>query len=179
MWFLDYYWSNGVPKGLKPLDTPAECCFKIFSDPYRKRYIIEKYNKTLFQGIVYDSYLFDFRSLKKKEEQEGWMREKVTESLETQRNIIRALDERVLLVEDAQFQESRCASCRWLSPHGIWLATQIMCRVDQGRPFDGAALYDTENHPVVIKKYQIDPATGEFTYLIEEVWEHYPSGTMP
>ncbi len=43
--------------------------------------------------------------------------------------------------------------------------------------FDGVILYDIEERPVMMKIYETDPLTGEFTNLLSEEWtmQHLPS----
>ena len=36
--------------------------------------------------------------------------------------------------------------------------------------FDGVILYDIEERPVMMKTYEVDPLTGEFTNLLAEEW---------
>lgn len=172
--YLDYYWSQGVPKGLHSLDKAEAVCFKVITDPYRKRFTVEKYSGPQFHSVVYDSFLFDFRMLKKKEEMEAWTRESVSETRECQRNLIRNMEERILLVEEIGFIGQHCHSCRLLSPHGIWTGTQMISKKEEGHPFNGVTLYDTLNRPVLIKKYEVDSLSGEFTQLLEEEWDHAP-----
>ena len=62
MYFTHYYWKNGVPQG-QNTSTDSSESYKIVTDPYHKRYTVEKYLQNRFDSTVYDSQLLDFRKL--------------------------------------------------------------------------------------------------------------------
>lgn len=173
--FQDYFWSNGKPRGVKKTTKNASLSFRIIVDPYHKRYSVERYHLGHFKDAIYDSNLFDFRHLKKGEEA-GWQREILKETPHQQLALIRNIEERAILIEEAEFQEELCRTCKILSPHGIWIATQKMLHRSLGDDFDGVALLDILDHPILVKHYEKSPKTGEFGKLLDEVWDHTPSG---
>jgi hypothetical protein len=70
----------------------------------------------------------------------------------------------------AQEAAESLAPRRLHSIHGLLLATQRLYYQALQDPFDGVVLYDLENRPVMMKSYQTDPMTGEFTVLLQEEW---------
>jgi hypothetical protein len=169
--YEDYYWSQGKPKGLVKAAVDAPQSFKIISDPYQKHFSIERYEFGRFTAVVYDSYLFDFRLLKRAEEA-AWQRETLRETTTSVRSLVRNMEERVILIEEAHFQGDLCRFCKIFSPHEIELATQRIFYTSLGDPFDGVLLNDLLEHPILMKRYDVKPSTLEFTVLLEEIWEH-------
>lgn len=170
--FHDYIWREGIPYGIGFIEDPSQLhtpTYKIVMDPYRKRISIEKYSKGLFEGIVYDSALLDFRHLKKPE-QMAW--EKTTQHDDNGSLIclIRNQDDRLLFFETYLFESELCRECRVKSVHGYPLSTHRMFYTALNDPFNGVILYDCNEHPVMMKRYDINPETGEFTTLLEETW---------
>lgn len=171
--YEDYYWSKGRPKGKNPIDS---CefnkieCYRIVVDPYFKRYTIEFYKKGKFYEIVYDSALFDFRKLKPVE-QNAWKKELVSETSFESICYIKDHDDRIILTEKYQFQQSLCIVCWTSYPNGQHLSTQKTTYKKLGNSSNETILYDRLNHPVLIKEYEADEVTGEFTNLLKEVWD--------
>ena len=59
----------GKPYGRDIIDpTVASTSYKIVSDPYFRRFSVEKYQFLQFEKVVYDSYLLDFRHLTVKDQ---------------------------------------------------------------------------------------------------------------
>lgn len=168
-YFQEYYWDNGRPRGVKSVPASEEKTFKIVVDPYYKRYTVEQYRQGKFAGIVYDSAQYDFRWLKP-QEQAAWHKEVVSESEGQVTCIIRNQDDRVIASESYTFEEGLCRSCEMYYPGGMLLATQMISYTKFGAPENKVVLLDRLSHPVVIKKYEADDITGDFTDLIEEVW---------
>jgi hypothetical protein len=166
----DYFWSSGKPVGVGLVDMKAPVSYRVISDPYKKRYSLERYEDGQFACVVYDSNLFDFRILKKQEDA-SWQREILEERTQSIRSLVRNMEERVILVEEAYFEGDFCKLCHFYSPHGIKVATQKMRLFSLQDGFNGVILYDSQEHPVLIKEYEVDPAAGEFTRLIREVWD--------
>ncbi len=82
-YYQDYYWKRGRPCGIHPVVDAKKCAYsyKIVSDPYHKRYSIEKYRQGLFEKTIYDSLLLDFRYLIPME-QAAWEKESLYEDSE-------------------------------------------------------------------------------------------------
>ncbi len=54
--------------------------------------------------------------------------------------------------------------------HGVLLSLHDMYYTDFQDSFNGFVLYDAENRPILIKTYETDRETGEFTLLLTEEW---------
>lgn len=161
--FEDYYWKDGKPVGIKKTSSDAPTTFRIITDPYKKRFSIEKYALGKCHEVIYDSNLFDFRHLKSGADA-AWQRECIEEKEDSILSYIRNMDERIILKEEAFFSGTVCHSCKIYSPHGVLIALQRMLK-------DRVILQDILEHPVLIKHYELD-ASGEFTTLLNEVWDH-------
>jgi hypothetical protein len=168
--YQSYYWKMGKPYGDQLGDLKASISYKIVVDPYHKRYSIEKYQQGLFDKIIYDSILFDFRQLKPID-QMAWQRELLKEDPYCTVCLLRNQEDRAILLETQFFEQNWCHSCAVSSIHGIPLSIHRMYYQAFGDPFNGVILYDIENRPVMMKTYQVDPKTGEFTLLIKEEWD--------
>lgn len=170
-YYSDYVWKNGKPYGITPIDTPEKgISYKVVSDPYYKRISIEKYLDLNFTNVVYDSALFDFRSLKPAE-QTAWQKSALPENGKNARCAIRNQDDRLILIEEYQFEGIFCRECRSTTPHGVLVAIQKMFYSSLKDPFNGVVLYDINEHPVIFKRYDIDSLTKDFSELIEEEWD--------
>lgn len=167
--FQDYYWKNGKPYGKQIVDASAQVSYKIIVDPYYKRFSIEKYRSHIFDRIIYDSFLLDFRHLKPNE-QIAWEKEELQSGDSSLRYLLRNQDDRAILTETHNFEQGHCRSCLISSIHGIPLSLHRLYYTALGDPFNGVALFDMENRPVMVKKYEIDPVTDEFTTVTEENW---------
>lgn len=168
--YQDYYWKMGKPYGLG-LATPSDhLSYKIVTDPYHKRYSIEKYHDHSFQEVIYDSIFLDFRHLKP-HDQLAWQKECLDEQADSVIYLLRNQEDRVILIETQQFQQNLCRSCSISSVHGILISTHRLYYTTFGDPFNGVILYDKEEKPVMKKTYQTDPDTGEFTSLLAEEWD--------
>jgi len=168
--YRDYFWNEGKPIGVNAQSEKggsSVTSYKIVSDPYNKWISIEKYVGRKFDCIVYDSLIFDFRNLKPIN-QTAWEKETIENGSET--SIIRNQDDRIILFEEYSFDGNRCLGCKTRSVHGIPVSTQKICYKDLGDSINGVALFDTNNHIVMYKLYDVDSQTGEFTNLIKEKW---------
>ncbi len=167
--YLDYYWSQGVPKGrLTALEGSSET-YKIVDDPYHKRYSIERYREGRFVEVVYDSVLLDFRHLKPATQQ-GWQREETASTEETIECLLRNQEDRVVFLEKHLFEGHLCRKCDVFSPHGMLCSVHLMHYTILGDSWDGVALWDRNQRMVMQKRYK--PAeNGEFGELVEERWE--------
>ncbi len=115
----DYYWKNGKPYGRETVDpTEASISYKIVSDPSFKRFSVEKYQFLMFEKVVYDSYLLDFRHLSVKD-QVAWQREILKEEAHETIGLLHNQDDRAVLIEKLHYEENRCRSCSTSSIHGI------------------------------------------------------------
>ena len=169
--YHDYGWKQGRPYGINPCKEDLPLTYAIVSDPYHKRYSIEQYKSGAFEKIVYDSALFDFRHLKI-EHQIAWQKSLVSETATRAVSHIRNQDGRLTVVEVYTFESERCRECRAFSPHGILLSVQKVSYVSFKDPFNGVSLYDSNEHPVMLKKYSVHKDTGEFTDILHEQWEN-------
>ncbi len=173
-YYEDYGWKNGKPVGKGLIDSShiqqAPCAYKIVVDPYYKRFSIEKYRKGLFEKVVYDSQFLDFRKLKPSE-QTAWSRELLKEDGSEAIHIIRDHYDRLILIETSRYEKFQCRECRISSIHGVLLSVHRMFYKALGDTFDGVILYDMEEKPVMIKEYEVDSVSGEFSNLIREQWE--------
>lgn len=169
--YESYYWKGGKPYGVREVDPSlSSFSYKIVSDPYYKRISVEKYRYGQFEKVVYDSRLLDFRYLTLKD-QIAWQREILEEKKDQSLCLLRDQEDRAILIETLFFDQDRCRRCMTSSIHGIFLAIHRMyyrCLQDD---FDGVILYDSEEHPVMMKTYAIDPITGDFSYLLSENWD--------
>lgn len=168
--YRNYYWKMGKPYGLDEAhaaQTPYS--YKIVADPYFKRLSIEKYQFTLFEKVVYDSILLDFRHLSLKD-QMAWEREVMKETEDQSICLLRNQDDRAVLIETLTFENNQCRTCLTTSVHGLPLAAHRMFYRSLQDSFDGVVLYDLEGRAVMMKSYETDPQTGEFTNLISEEW---------
>lgn len=173
--YENYIWKNGMPYGIQgkfaqqaPVD--GDLYFKIISDPYHKRISIEQYVYLTFSKVIYDSAIFNFRSLNAAE-QNAWQKSAISETETSVTCHIRNQDDRLILIESYTFLNSKCRECHSFSPHGLPVSIQKMYYTSLGDTFNGTVLYDSNSHPVMYKKYQLDPLTQEFAEMIEENWD--------
>lgn len=173
--YHDYFWKMGKPIGkinVDPFQSPLS--YKIVPDPYHRRYSIEKYSFGRFDKTVYDSYLLDFRHLKSID-QMAWQKENLGD---TEGNLLRNQDDRVVLKETYFFEQNLCRSCKIFSIHGIFIATSRMYYEILQDPFNGVIFFDLENRPVMKKIYQVDEDSGTFTELLSEEWNMQNNSTL-
>lgn len=169
MHYNDYCWKKGFPVGITG-NGKNEITYRIISDPYRKWVSIEQYKLGLFDKVIYDSHLLDFRHLNPAN-QATWQKIPVNQTETESYCLIRNQDDRALVFETHLFKGERCIECKIHSVHHILIAIQKMSYIELGDPFDGVTLYDNNNHPVMYKRYKTDKETGEFAELMEEQWE--------
>lgn len=168
--YLSYIWKEGIPYGIQTAEDPytQSLTYKIISDPYHKWISLEEYSKNHYVKTIYDSSLLDFRNLKPAK-QHAWQKITLSESDKEVVSVIRDHNDRVILFENYLFEEERCRECKTTSPYGNLLSIQKILYQAAGDPFNGVILYDSNEKPVMHKKYKIDEA-GEFTELLEENW---------
>lgn len=169
-YYKDYVWKNGIPYGIGVVEENALYAFKIPSDPYHKRMAIERFKEGNFEATLYDSALFDFRHLKPVE-QTAWRKIIISENDEEAIAQIFNQDDRLIVIEKYAFEKGLCRQCIAYSPHGILLSRQQMYYSDLEDSSNGVILYDSFQKPVMFKRYLCDPISGEFSNLIEEVWD--------
>jgi hypothetical protein len=168
--FRDYYWNAGKPYGIENIHpSQISPSYKIVSDPYYKHISIEKYRDDHFEKVIYDSFLLDFRHLTLKD-QIAWEREILKEEKNQTICLLRNQDDRVILIETLSFEQNLCRTCLTSSVHGIPLSIHRTYYRYFEDPFDGVVLYDFEGRPVMMKIYETDQKTGEFTQLLTEEW---------
>lgn len=169
-YFQDYYWKDGKPYGSQEANPSlAPFSYKIVVDPYYKRFSIEKYQYIHFDKVIYDSCLLDFRHLTLKD-QMAWQREFLKEEKSSSLCLLRNQEDRAILIESLIFENQHCRICTTHSVHGIPLSTHRMYYRSLHDPFNGVILYDVEERPVMMKEYEADPITDEFTQLLSEEW---------
>lgn len=169
--YRDYIWKNGIPYGLgAALESIDGVAYKIAMDPYRKRIAVEIWASGLFQQVIYDSALLDFRHLHPSE-QTAWEKVIIKESDLEVISEIRNQDDRTILSERYRFEKGFCRSCQIFSSHGFLVAQQKLYYQALEDAFNGAILYDSAQHVVMFKKYACDEISGEFTQLLEEQWD--------
>lgn len=169
-YYLDYVWKKGLPYGVQEDTSMQGLAYKIVSDPYHKRNSIEVYIQGVFQKVVYDSALFDFRELKLGE-QISWQKTIISENEQEATSQIRNQDDRLILMEKYVFENRLCRSCKAYSPHGMLISEQKIFYTKLGDPFNAAILYDANEHPIMLKKYKLDEESEEFGELLEEIWD--------
>ncbi|GAB4233917.1 MAG: hypothetical protein Tsb0021_13050 [Chlamydiales bacterium] len=170
-YFLDYSWKEGKPVGRNLIGDPtsAPLSFRVITDPYFKRYTIEKYRWGIFETLTYDSFLLDFRHLTPRD-QLAWQRKNISHSDNKDLYLIRDMNDRVIIIESFVYEGSYCRKCALTSPHGILIGTQRIYYKDLGDPFNGVILFDSEGQKVMKKGYEVD-RQGNFTKLLEENWD--------
>jgi hypothetical protein len=170
--YRDYVWRNGLPYGISPCSTETikqGISYKIASDPYHKRVSLEKHLDGDFAGVIYDSALFDFRHIKLGE-QTAWQKIKIRETDQMAVCHIRNQDDRLVLIEEYQFEQDLCRECRAYSPFGPLLFIQNICYELLNDSFNGVILKDNNQHVVMSKHYSFDLEMREFTEMLEEKW---------
>lgn len=167
----DYYWKEGKPYEYQPTSEPLSgISYKIISDPYYKRISIEQYENGRFSKVVYDSAFFDFRHLKPMH-QTAWQKATIEESDRVIVCHIRNQDDRLILIEEYQFENNLCRLCKAFSPQGNLVSLQKIFYRSFNDSFDGVILYDSNAHPITSKRYTWDSKTCAFTDLIDEQWD--------
>lgn len=170
--YCDYVWREGKPFGINPLDDIANSSattYRIVADPYYKRISIESYEGSHFKEVIYDSALFDFRHLKPAQ-QNAWSKEELERTPQKVVSLIRNQDDRALYIETCFFEGFLCRECQISSTHGVALSMHRMHYEALGDEFNGVIFYDNTRRPVMSKRYEIDPDTGEFGELLHEEW---------
>lgn len=169
--YRDYVWKEGIPYGIEVVTENADLSYKIVMDPYRKRIGIEKYmSHGRFAELIYDSAFLDFRHLKPAQ-QLAWQKTILEETPSMVISAIRNQDDRLVLLETYTFEGGYCRQCIARAPHGVCLSRQQMYYTALHDPFNGVVLFDSNEHPVMFKRYASDEASGEFTDLLEEQWD--------
>jgi len=167
--YANYRWIDGKPVGITPVSKEHSLSFRIVTDPYHKRYTLEKYDHGIFHQLVYDSILLDFRKIHP-QYQSGWQREVLTDHHEFQKCLIRDIEDRIILCEELSFEDGHCRICKLSSPHGIPLASQKIYYQEKGDPWNGVVLLDILEKPVMHKKYSLG-GDKEFHEVLEECWK--------
>jgi hypothetical protein len=168
-YYRDYVWRDGIPYGIGAVSQQA-ASYKIAMDPYRKRIAIERYLGQSFQELIYDSALLDFRHLKPAE-QTAWEKVLLTQDERHTTAAIYNQDDRLVAIETYHFENNWCRSCITTSGHGAMLSQQKIYYHSFGDSFNGVVLYDSHHHPVMCKRYECDPLSGEFSALLSECWD--------
>lgn len=125
MYFTDYVWVNGRPKGLMPTtleESLKSTVYKIVKDPYGKRISLERFQSGHFLDCAYDSHLFDFRVLSSNRES-SWQKIE-SESINQPSSLIIDHDDRTIAKEFYHFENGLCTECRIHYPEGPLVARQ-------------------------------------------------------
>jgi hypothetical protein len=157
--YKKYRWQGGKPVGI---DQDPKGHFRLLSDPYGKRHIIEEYENGRFIRVIYDSTLFDFRHLHERH-QVGWSKEWLKEN----RLLIRDREHIPLFIEEHVFKEGKAVFCTLSTPHGIVFGEQKISYEAFGDPFNGVVLFDISGEQVLKKIYSLDDV-GEFKEVKEK-----------
>lgn len=168
--YRDYIWKGGLPYGLEPTLESTGIAYKVLSDPYHRQVFVEQYKDSLFQALIYDSRLLNFRKLNP-QNQVAWEREIVNETDDTIVAELRNQDDQLIVIETMKYENGLCKSCTLSSSHGIVLSEHCMSYKHLGDAFDGVTLYDSNKHQVMVKKYVFDEEAAQFSDLLAEVWE--------
>lgn len=168
-YFCDYCWRKGRPYGKKQTERSASVAYKIVTDPYHRRYSIERYVSGRFESVVYDSILLDFRRLNESW-YDAWERELVESSERHVVTILKDEEGRARIRETSHYRGGVPVQCDLESIHGVLVAVQKIYRTSFDDPWNGVILLDREGRPVMQKLYDIVDV-GEFGALREEHWE--------
>ncbi len=171
-YFSDYYWKNGKPTGRGVVSTPDSetYCYKIVSDPYFKRISLERYKNGIWDSVLYDSLLLDFRKLNERD-QLAWQKEILSEEQDHAVCLIRDQDDRVVFLEKHLISEKMPVSCEIFSPQGTHLANQKINYCFRGDAFNGVTLSDPNGRIILKKIYAFDEHSLQFAELLEEIWD--------
>ncbi len=176
-YYKDYFWKDGRPQGLSLIPNYISGkAYKIVSDPYYKWITIELYQDGLFASLIYDNQLLNFRHLNSAN-QMAWEKKMISDVQGKVVSQIRNQDDRLVYLETYQFEKDLCRKCDVSSPHGLLLACHQMFYMELGDAINGVVLFDANQHPVMYKTYEWDPAQREFTELLQETWDM--EGQMP
>lgn len=164
--YKEYIWKNGKPYGKNLTQDLAGTTYQIIVDPYYKRFSLEAFKDGKFDTLIYDSYLFDFRYLKRPEHAQ-WRREYLSETAA----LIRDEVDRLILKEVYTFKNDLCIRTDIYTPRELLVASQKIFYKQLNDPFNGVALFDIAGKKVMQKTYEWDETTNAFSDLIEESWE--------
>jgi hypothetical protein len=167
--FTNYYWEKGRPKGTGLAKKPEKNCFRIITDAYFKRYIVERYDQGLYQETLYDSFLLDFRKLDSKN-QLGWQKVCVFSTKEKEIHRLLDLEERTILVETSYFKEGLCLLTESHHPQGTLVCKNQLLYKQFGDNINGSMLLDRGGRVVALKEYKFCQERV-FTDLLYENWE--------
>lgn len=170
VYYRDYIWKDGLPYGVDPVPESAQISYKVLSDPYHRQVFIEKYVDGRFSSLIYDSRLLNFRKLNP-QNQTAWERTIVSETEERIVAHIRNEDDQLIVIETMDYVDGLCRLCRLESPQGIFLSEHRMHYKCLGDAYDGVAMFDSNDHQVLLKKYTFDEESRQFTDLLTESWE--------
>lgn len=167
--FETLFWKAGRPRGKNRIENPslAKASYTIIHDPYFKRISVERYSFGIFDKTLYDTALFDARTLKERE-QIRWMREEISESESEKVQAVKDETHRTLFLERQEFQEGLPRLCSIFSPHGLLLARNRLFYEALGDSWNGAVLEDVEGRPILKKRYGLNQE-GQFEDLLEEI----------
>lgn len=171
--YKDYIWKNGKPYGSHLTSNLEGITYRIPVDPYYKRFSLEQYEEGRFKALIYDSYLFDFRNLKKPEHAQ-WRKEALSEN----EMLFRDEVDRAILKEVYRFENDLPRETEIYTLNGFKVATQKILYEALGDEFNGVKLLDTLGKTVMEKRYAVDVETKEFTTLLLEAWEFKPIGAL-
>ena len=127
--YKDYAWKKGCPYGLEKGINLKGISYRILSDSYQKKIVIERYKKGKFDLCIYDSSLIDFRKLKNQEGKELWY----SEELNFESALIRDECDRAVFIERYHYIERDLVETEIFTPHQILVARQKFTYLPEGK----------------------------------------------
>lgn len=166
--FKEIFWKNSRPQGRTLVQEPREeaLSYTIIHDPYYKRISVERYKRGIFDQTVYDTALFDARSLTEREQLQ-WQRIAISENEEERVDALKDGNHRTLYLEKQRFEKGFPRACSFFSPHGLFLAKSSLFYELLGDSWSGVLLEDSEGRPILKKCYSANQE-GAFIDLKEE-----------
>jgi hypothetical protein len=169
-YFTDYRWENGSPTGIEKADigSAPSVCYRIVSDTYQHRIVIEAYAEGSFSTVIYDSKLLDFRSLAAPAHP-VWKKDLLKESDSEVVVLLRDENDIPVVIERNHFENGRILSCDMTTPQGTQISKQKFYYASSADPFNGLTLFDGNDRPVMQKNYAVDEH-DTFTDLLNVNW---------
>jgi hypothetical protein len=123
--YRDYAWKKGSPHGFKRGAHLKGISYRILSDSYQKKVVIERYKNRKFDLCIYDSSLIDFRKLKNQEGKELWYSEELSfKKSDLESALVRDECDRAVVIERYHYLEGTLVETEIFTPHQILIARQ-------------------------------------------------------
>ncbi len=120
LYYRDYTWIKGRPFVTGKGGVFQGLSYKILSDSYQKKIVIERYQDGAFDRTIYDSSILDFKTIKKSEGKELWYREEIEKGVA----LIRDECGRVIALEKFYYNKRNLEQTEIYSPHKVLIARQ-------------------------------------------------------